>query len=137
MPDSPALDALFDEPERWADGVLSPDWLQVGSPAAADVWETQDELVLELELPGCDSSSVDVSVDGDQLTVSAQPPDRSPEDAQWLHVERAHGLLRRSFRLPPDFDAGHCDAKFELGVLTVRVPRRPGAQAPFVDAEVS
>lgn len=136
-PELPTSDAVFDDPARWSDGLLSPDWIQVGSPAAADVWETADELVLELELPGCDASSVDVAVNGDQLTISAQPPDQSPENAQWLHVERAHGLLRRSFRLPAEFDPGRCDAKFELGVLTVRVPRRPGTRSSYIDAEVS
>jgi HSP20 family protein len=52
-----------------------------------DLYRSGDHYVLHADLPGVDPDSVDVSVDGGILTVTAQRSERTEQDVQWLSSE--------------------------------------------------
>jgi len=87
-----------------------------------DLYRSGDHYVLHADLPGVDPDSVDVSVDGAILTVTAQRSERTEQDVQWLSSERFTGSYMRRLSLGQDIDADHIAATYHNGVLTVTLP---------------
>ncbi len=91
---------------------------------AMDLVETDDHLVLRGDLPGMTEDDVDIEIKDNILTVSGERKSESEQSAEGYHrVERAFGRFSRSLTLPPGVDAERVDAKFEDGVLEVRIPK--------------
>ena len=92
---------------------------------AMDVYETENELVVESSLPGVKPDEVDISVVGNLLTIKAETKqEEAKEDKVKYHCrERRHGIYRRSVLLPMDVDANKAEAVFENGVLKLTLPR--------------
>lgn len=76
-----------------------------------------------IDLPGVDPGSVELTVDGRVVTVTASREFIVSEDAELVHAGRRHGSFSRSFRLGPDVDAEGLSARSEHGVLIVSVPK--------------
>jgi HSP20 family protein len=96
-----------------AASLLAPAW----SPPA-DVFETADRFVIEIELPGVDEDDVEVQVDADQVTVRGQrllKPSTRPEC--FHRMERSYGPFLRSFRLNQEVDPDAVTARFRDGLL--------------------
>ena len=87
-----------------------------------DLYRSGDHYVLHADLPGVDPDSVDVSVDGGVLTVTAQRSERTEHDVQWLSCERFTGGYMRRVLLGEDIDAERIAATYHNGVLTVTLP---------------
>jgi HSP20 family protein len=86
-------------------------------------WRTRCEMgIINCQGPGVDPDSVDVSVDGGILTVTAQRSERTEHDVQWLTCERFTGGYLRRLSLGQDIDADHIAATYQNGVLTVTLP---------------
>jgi HSP20 family protein len=92
------------------------------------VREEEDAWVLTADAPGVSADDVEVSFDGGALTVRARRQWALPEDVTVRHAERRSFTLDRSARLPDQIDTDGIEASFALGVLTVRLPKRPRAQ---------
>lgn len=98
-------------------------------PLALDVSETDEEVLVRAELPGVEAKHIDVTVDDDVLTISAEKSSRAEErEESVFHSERRFGAFRRSVRLPSRVDADRVSAGFEAGILTVRLPRSAEAR---------
>jgi HSP20 family protein len=112
-----------------------------------DAYRRADEVVVQFDLPGVDPASIDVTVERGLLTVSG---DRRPFEAAGGEVvvrERPAGRFTRQVRLADALDVSRVQADYELGVLTVTLPRREetrprrvevahtvGAERPVVEA---
>ena len=91
---------------------------------AMDVYETDDRVVVTVELPGVSAEEVDVSVEDSTLTVSGSREFSSEVTQESYHrIERRYGAFSRAVTLPPQVDASKVDARFEDGVLTVDLPK--------------
>jgi HSP20 family protein len=91
---------------------------------AMDLVETDDSLVLRGDLPGMTEDDVDIEIKDNILTVSGERKSESEQSGEGYHrVERAFGSFSRSLTLPQGVDAGRVEAKFENGVLEVRIPK--------------
>jgi HSP20 family protein len=97
-----------------------------------DFVEKGDHFEVCAELPGFRREDVQVTVDGNRLTIKAEhagsAEERSGEDTErgwkWHRVERRSGALYRSFRMPTNADLERVSARSENGVLTVLVPKK-------------
>jgi len=87
-----------------------------------DVVRSSDRFELFIDLPGVDPESVDLTVDGRTLTVSALREFTVAEDHEHVHAGRKHGSFHRSFTLADDLDTEALTARSEHGVLIVSVP---------------
>jgi HSP20 family protein len=96
-----------------------------GFEPAVDVWETDGELVVEVELPGARGDEVEVRLERQQLIISGQLPVAAGAEGRHLCVERPRGRFHRSIPLPGDV-AGEPAATLTAGVLEVRLPRSGG-----------
>jgi HSP20 family protein len=89
-----------------------------------NVRETDDEFVVECEVPGLEMDDLEVYVAGDQLTVSGQRKGTVPEDGATLHRhERDTGRFNRAITLPGPVGSAGAQATLADGILTVRMPK--------------
>jgi len=109
----------FEEVERW----MTPFGNQLRSGVMPmDAYEIEGKYTLRFDLPGVDPDRVDVAVEKNVLTVTAERPEEQPENATWLLRERPSGTHRREVRLGDRFDPSKVEAAYDNGVLTVTIP---------------
>lgn len=95
-----------------------------------DVMEQGDNLVVKASLPGVKPEDVNITVENNVLTIKGEMrEDREEGEGRYHHRERRWGSFQRSVLLPSDVDAQACDASFEHGVLTIKLPKSEQAKA--------
>ena len=100
----------------------------------ADVFETEDEVVVRLELAGVDSRDLRVSVDGTEVRVSGVRASHQRAPITRLHqMEIASGPFERRVQIPVAFDRERVSAHLANGFLTVTLIKRGRRTVP-VDA---
>ena len=87
-----------------------------------DVLDREKEYLLRLDLPGVDETKVKVEYREGLLTVGGERKDDA-EPGRYSRRERKAGEFRREFRLPEAIDADGIVARFERGVLEIRIPK--------------
>lgn len=114
------MNGLFEGPGRVAQS-----WVP-----ALDVWETDSEVVYAFDLPGIPEEKISIEVKDDTLTVSAER-ERTEEvkDENLYRFERRYGTFSRAVGLPQGVDQDKIQARYENGVLEIRVPK-PEEQKP-------
>ncbi|MFL6206632.1 MAG: Hsp20/alpha crystallin family protein [Acidimicrobiales bacterium] len=93
-------------------------------PAAMpiDAYRHAEEFVVELDLPGVDPGSIDLTVEKNVLSIHAERRRTSPEEAELVVGERPHGTFSRQLFLGESLDPDRLAAEYSDGVLTLRVP---------------
>ena len=91
-----------------------------------DVKETDQGYTVQAEVPGVAKEDIQVSVDGNVVTLSAEvkQSDTQASDEKLLRSERYYGSVSRSFQLPADIDRDTAKAKYDNGVLTLTLPKK-------------
>jgi len=90
-----------------------------------DVAETAEQVVVKAEVPGIDPKDINISLQGDVLTVKGEKKSEREEKKESYHlVERSYGAFSRSVALPAAVDADKVEAKYEKGVLTITCPKK-------------
>jgi HSP20 family protein len=101
-----------------------------------NVAETADELVLTTELPGMTQEQVSIELEQNVLTISGEKSEERTEGDEEMtyHLwERAYGSFRRSFTLPRPVNGDEVTARFENGVLEIRLPKAPEAKGRKIE----
>jgi HSP20 family protein len=89
-----------------------------------DLYETKDDLVLSMEVPGVRDKDVTVSITGDLLSVKGERRfEHDTKEQQVLHVERVYGKFERLVQLPIPIQADKVTASYRDGVLEIRLPK--------------
>ena len=96
-----------------------------------EVSEQAEAFKVLAEIPGVKKDEIQVTIDGDQVTISAEV--RSEKDAKEgervVHSERYYGKIARAFRLGHDLDEAKAQAKYADGVLELLLPKKTTAAA--------
>lgn len=91
---------------------------------AADIYETTDEFVVELEVPGYEEKELGIEVTDHIVTVRGERKETREEDEKTFRLrERLEREFERRFELPVDADTKHVRAKFTKGVLELHTPK--------------
>lgn len=116
--------AVVYSPYRQAARVATaqPQFRQGPRLAAVDLYRADDVFTLTVDLPGVDANSIDVDVDGNQLTIRAERSAPVAEGATWLARERSSGSIVRKLTLGDGIDREAIAADYANGVLTVTIP---------------
>ena len=87
----------------------------------ADIWETEDEIVVKLDMPGVDKKDIDLKVEGDTLKVCGKAA--AEPQGRLVFGDRPIGSFCREFSLSRDLDRNRISAEMNAGVLTIRVAK--------------
>jgi HSP20 family protein len=123
---------LATEMDRLFDAVLSPVFASPSAAARAgfpafNAWEDSQNVYLEAEIPGVPMDQLEITVQGDELTVKGQRP--APKNESFVRQERWHGSFERTLTLPAPIEADKVNATLTNGVLTVTLPKAESARA--------
>jgi HSP20 family protein len=121
--------------------LLSRFWQSTAEPFGLAEWsppldmaETDEAIVVKVEIPGIDPKGLDISVTGDVLTIRGEKHDETQTEGHNYHrVERRYGAFTRTLTLPAAVDAQAVEAKAHDGVLEIRLPKKPEARPRKVD----
>lgn len=102
-------------------------WVPGTQYPAVNVWETDQELFVEAEVPGVKESDLEIFVVGEELTIKGRRSS-APEGTSFHRQERGVGPFTRVVRLPVEVDADKVDARLREGVLEIRLPKAPTAR---------
>jgi HSP20 family protein len=102
------------------DRLLSAQW-----KPEVDVFADQDSLIIQMDLPGVDRESFDVTLDENNILniVGERRLEQGGESENYHLQERRYGAFNRSITLPPNLDLKNIRADFKNGVLRVTIPK--------------
>src|SRR6266567_1898440 len=103
-----------------------------------DLLERDDSFEIRAALPGVKPEDVEVTVQGERVTVRAEA--RGGEEQRgdnWLMREHRYGLMQRSITLPTPVSSDNAEARIENGVLTLRLAKVQGVQARRITVAAS
>jgi HSP20 family protein len=96
---------------------------------ATDIIETENELVLKVDLPDVQLNDIDVQVENQTLTIKGERHFEQEDSNKGFHrIERSYGTFVRSFTVPSTVDTEKVAADYKNGVLTVRLPKKEAAK---------
>jgi HSP20 family protein len=110
----------FFKPVRW-EGARTPVTIKM------DVTESPNGYVVHAELPGVRKEDIDIAIEGNQVTIAAEVKrdTEKKEGDRVLRSERYFGNIYRSFTLPVELDETTSEARYENGVLELRLVKKP------------
>jgi len=93
------------------------------------LWEDNDFVYAEAELPGLKLADLEITVAGDnQLTIKGKRESSAPPKVEWHRQERGFGSFERVLSLPVRVDSAKVEARLENGVLTIKMARSEAAK---------
>jgi len=94
-----------------------------------DVTEIKDAFVVKAEIPGVKAEDIDISVEGDTLSLKGERKlEKKVEEEGVSRIERSYGKFERTVLLPPTVDAEAVKASYTDGVLEIRLPKKEEAK---------
>ncbi|MCE1251968.1 MAG: Hsp20/alpha crystallin family protein [Anaerolineae bacterium] len=96
---------------------------------AASIYESEDKVVVVADLPGVDEQAVDITLEKNELTISAYVEARQPEGYTLAYAEYESGDYRRTFILSDEVDRDNIEASVKDGVLRLVLPKAPDFKA--------
>jgi HSP20 family protein len=108
-------------------------WNGPGSSLASfptvNIWEENDQLHVEAELPGLELKDLEIYVTGNnELTIKGNRRLAVPEKGAWHRRERSTGEFVRTLALPYPVDANKVEARLEHGVLHITLAKHESAR---------
>ena len=120
------------ELDRFFDAFALPSILPTAAARAfpaLNLWEEDDNLIIEGEVPGLKMDDLYIVIQGHELTVRGNRRPVRDSDATYLRRERGTGEFVRYLTLPCEVDADKVAATLRDGVLTIRMPKSERAKA--------
>jgi HSP20 family protein len=93
---------------------------------ATDIYETDEEFVVELEVPGYEQRQLQIELSHRTLTVTGSREEKTETEDKTVRLhERLEAGFERSFELPAAADTEHVKATYANGLLTLHIPKMP------------
>jgi HSP20 family protein len=103
-----------------------------------DIFEEPNEIRLVAEVPGVKPEDVTISVLGNLLTIKGTKDQVAEEKAEKVHrYERTYGAFERSFTMSASIDPNKIKATYNLGLLTITLPKAETAKPHLIKVEVT
>jgi len=119
------IDRIMDDAREWSMGrATGKDRFALWAPVA-DLYETIEQYVIELEIPGVDQEKISLETqDGNLLVHGEKRIEKDATGSAYQLVERSYGPFSRKFQLPRNVDPAGIRAVLKNGVLTISVPKK-------------
>jgi HSP20 family protein len=102
----------------------------------ANISATGNEYVVELDMPGVDREGLEITVEGNELTIIGRRKIDLP-DGEACYCESPQADYRRVFELGPDVDTSRISAEMHQGVLKLHLPKSEKAKPKRIDVKVA
>ena len=104
-----------------------------------EVSETDEALEISAELPGMDPEDIDVSIDGNFLTIKGEKKEEKEDKKKNFHImERSYGSFSRSVNIPAgNLNLDKIESKFKKGVLHLKLPKTAEAKSKKRKIEIT
>jgi HSP20 family molecular chaperone IbpA len=111
--------AVFDE-DNW----LS-QWFDTGTSTGLDVYETNDAIVVEAQVPGIKEENIEINIDGNVLTINAtqKETEEQKDKKKTVYKSTRQTSFSYSTNLPRIVDPSKAEAEVEQGVLKITIPK--------------
>lgn len=115
-----------------SDEIETADWHPV-----ADVYDTEKEYLIAVDLPGVDRSALEIELDDEKLVIrGTRSMGNGVQDVAGVKSARPHGRFRKTFTLPAAVAQEGIQAEYKNGVLEVTLPKRSEAKGPRIQIKV-
>lgn len=131
LPD--VIGRLFDE-SFVMPSVLDRSFRQV---LGSNLYETNEEFVIQVALPGIDADKLDIQVTGPQIVIKGQYNLPAPENAVPVWQGIAGGQFVETMTLPGEVNSANAEAHYEGGVLTLTLPKAEHIKAKSIKVNVA
>ncbi len=104
---------------------------------ATDIFETKDDYVFKLEVPGLSKNDVNIELNDNTLTIKGEKKEEKEIKKENYHrIESSSGKFSRSFTLPRNIDAKKVNANMENGILELRVAKAENKKAKAIPISI-
>jgi HSP20 family protein len=118
-------------------GAAGPFGVHAAYPAV-NVWDDEQNIYLESELPGFTLKNLEITVTGgNQVTLKGRRESPETGKTTWHRQERSFGLFSRTLTLPVLVDSDRVEAHFQLGALCVKLPKSPKSEPRRIEIKRS
>jgi HSP20 family protein len=115
------------------EGLLGGNWAP-----NVDIYEDQNTITLEADLPGLKPGDFNISIENYRLTLSGERKfEKEKNGDNWRRVERSYGSFTRAFSLPSTVNVDAVNAEFKDGVLRVTLPKKEEVKARQIQVAVT
>jgi HSP20 family protein len=102
-----------------------------------DIYETKDDYVFKVELPGISKEDIKVELTGDNLTIKGdRKEEKEIKKDDYHRTERFYGSFVRSFRLPKNADTQNMKAAMKEGVLELKIPKSEESKSKAISINI-
>ncbi len=129
------INSLFESP-LWSAPMRQAQLFNGWTPAL-DLYQSNDDVVAVIELPGMRKEEIEISLHDGVLTISGERQDEKPEGDKAGRSERFVGKFRRSISLPTRVDGNKVNATYKDGILTVTLPKADEVKPKQIQVNVS
>ena len=117
-------------------GDLSPAFESFTSFPPVTVSDNGNDVVVTAEVPGMDAEDIEVTAEGNILTLTGQKRDEKRDEKENMYrIERSFGSFLRRVQLPANVDNSAAQAELHRGVLTLRLPKVAGERARTIKVQ--
>ncbi|MBD3207932.1 MAG: Hsp20 family protein [Candidatus Nealsonbacteria bacterium] len=99
------------------------EWPEAEGQLAVDVYQTDDELVIQSAIAGVEPKDLDITIEGDLITIKGKRTKPSDEKGDYFYQECYWGEFSRQIILPVEVDPGRINAVLKEGILVIRIPK--------------
>ena len=114
------FEKFFEDENKWLIPRISP------SVPAMDIYETEKDIVTELNAPGFDPEKINITIENGILKVSGNIEEKKEEKNKkgYWRKEIRRGSFERMVRLPASVKEDEIDATYEKGILKIIMPKK-------------
>ncbi len=131
------MDRLFSNVFDRGLGFLTPELAEGEFVPSADVYEDDNSIHLNVEVPGVEEKNLSITIENNILTVKGErKPEKDEKGENFLRQERSYGKFSRSFTLPGSVDLDRVNANYVNGVLQIELAKRAEARPKQIKVNI-
>ena len=135
---APLFTTLHDDMNRMLESFWDTKSFGMGWNPDIDIAETDNEIIVKVEIPGVDSKEMDISIVDDKLTIKGEKKEEKEEKGKSYHrVERSYGSFTRTIALPAHVKTDEIVAKNHQGVLEITLPKMEEAKTKKITVKTA
>ena len=104
---------------------------------ALNISEDEENIYLRAEVPGMKAEELDISIEGETLTIKGERKDYSPDQKHSYHRREIEtGRFSRAITLPTRIDADRVEARYQNGIMSITLPKAEEAKPKKITVNI-